>query len=54
MREWVQMGVSGEAALTPDRVLCSDWCPASDMDGNSMANTATSNGAGQRRSWRES
>lgn len=47
MREWVQMGVSGKAALTLDHVLCSDQCPASDMDGNNMANMASSNGAGQ-------
>lgn len=40
------MGMSGKAALTPDHVLCSDQRPASDVDGNNMANIASCNGVG--------
>lgn len=40
------MGMSGKAALTPDHVLCSDQCLASDVDGNNMANIASCNGVG--------
>lgn len=48
MREWVQVGMLGKAALTLDHVLCPDQSPASDMDGNNMANMASCNGAGHR------
>lgn len=54
MRGWVQMGMSDKAALTLDHVLCSDQSPASDADGNNLANTASSNGAGQGGRQRES
>lgn len=40
------MGILGKAALTLDHVLRSHQSPASDMDGNKIANMASSNGAG--------